>query len=633
MKTGYEKLRAISLQTRTKRHLEQPLYYNAKWWARRLAVVTNWMIKQAMNVQSGLVLDPFTGSGTTLGEALRLGHRVIGVEINPFAANLASSSFEHRHPDLETKYRNIISDTLKSIEPLYGGTNSPTGYFWAYEVDCPTCGYPSLLLKRTLIVKHAYSKRYPRGWALCPRDRNVVEVKDVNAANAKCSCGCRFSLHPPVSGRFKCQKCHNPLHPSIPGNEEKSIPRTVLVAVELNTKGKRLFIKPSSENLKLAHSADNLKVSLTPSPIDSGQSTAQVLAWGFRDWAQLFHPRQLVFASSLADRVHSVEDISLRRQLALAFSPIFEYHCRLSSFKGLGTGSIRQAFSRPILHPVSISYESNPVIREKGRSRSGNPRSWYKLRTKPSEQAFQTLIEDRGNRLKVGSVSQVLSNTADVAVLCMDSGKLSLPPESVDAVITDPPYFNRLFYDDVAGALNAWMVWCGLENPTSSKGVQSDDRKAFTKGLNNVFRASTAALKPGSPLVFTYHHTLLDAWAGLAEALENLGVSGKSVVLVPSEMPNTLIKSRSHQPIQCDAVLSFVKKKRSPFKDIVNRAAKLAIQVLDSSDSYLDGDVMSASYAAALIIGMDGTDSLGNWDTYMRDVRERVDRIYQREVF
>ena len=35
--------------------------------------------------QNKVVLDPFMGSGTTLGEAVKLGARVIGCDINPIS--------------------------------------------------------------------------------------------------------------------------------------------------------------------------------------------------------------------------------------------------------------------------------------------------------------------------------------------------------------------------------------------------------------------------------------------------------------------------------------------------------------------------------------------------------------------
>jgi tRNA G10 N-methylase Trm11 len=70
------------------------------------------MVEDAVGKEPGLVVDPFAGSGTTLGEALRLGHRAIGVEINFFAATLTKEVFAKRHNELADTYRVITSEAL-----------------------------------------------------------------------------------------------------------------------------------------------------------------------------------------------------------------------------------------------------------------------------------------------------------------------------------------------------------------------------------------------------------------------------------------------------------------------------------------------------------------------------------------
>ncbi|MCI0397814.1 MAG: site-specific DNA-methyltransferase [Chloroflexi bacterium] len=64
-------------------------------------------LKQYLNHQ-GIVLDPFAGVGTTLVEAILLGHQVVGFEINPYAAfacqvkvNAYQSSIESLHDEIE----------------------------------------------------------------------------------------------------------------------------------------------------------------------------------------------------------------------------------------------------------------------------------------------------------------------------------------------------------------------------------------------------------------------------------------------------------------------------------------------------------------------------------------------------
>ncbi len=622
------KLYEAALAARTRRHLDQPLYYGGKWWAKRLAVVTRWVIQQALGDDArGVILDPFAGSGTTLGEALRLGHRAIGVEISPFAAILVRETFSSRHPRLGKRYEAIAEQALREVEPLYGGAEGASGYFWVHERACSECGADSFLLNRSVLVQHAYPRRKPAGWVLCPYSRDVFPVKDVTASTARCPCGESISLEPHV-GLFRCTACKAVLSGrGMRGEEAAHAPSPVLVAVERRDDGARTYRQPTPADLALARAADGIDAPFSAAPIERGRSTRQLLDWGYSDWAELFHPRQRVLAAAITRRVARTRDPNLRTQLALAFSPLLEYHCRLTSFKGLGTGSIRQAFGRPVLHPVSISFEMNPLFGYSGQLKpSGDVRSWYARRTERSAEAFAQLRQERGSGISLGTGAEVVVGKADLAVQCADSSELSLPEASVDAVVTDPPYFNRVHYDDLAGGLNAWLDWCGTSAVQNGRGIQSDNRADFAERAYLAFRPATKALKPSGQLVFTFHHQELDAWVALAEAMTPLPVTGRSLLLVPSEMPNALIKQRAQKPISCDVVLSLTKEaRRLTLKNGVHRASTLAVRALADCPSVTAGDFKSAAYGAGLIVGLRSAAAPADWAVFLTEVQKRVE--------
>src|SRR5712692_4878600 len=58
-------------------------------WVPWIAGFSSDFVKGVLNrylLGKGVILDPFAGVGTTLLEAVLLGHRAIGFEINPYAA-------------------------------------------------------------------------------------------------------------------------------------------------------------------------------------------------------------------------------------------------------------------------------------------------------------------------------------------------------------------------------------------------------------------------------------------------------------------------------------------------------------------------------------------------------------------
>lgn len=79
-----------------RKELGRPLYHIHKWWATRLGSVFRAIVLGALSdadtniwdefyekhdFRGKVVLDPFMGSGTTLGEALKLGCSVVGCDI------------------------------------------------------------------------------------------------------------------------------------------------------------------------------------------------------------------------------------------------------------------------------------------------------------------------------------------------------------------------------------------------------------------------------------------------------------------------------------------------------------------------------------------------------------------------
>src|SRR5262245_3158916 len=81
-----------------RKEIHRPIYHVHKWWATRLGSVFRGIVLGGLldgendlwerffvanEFPDAVVLDPFMGSGTTLGEALKLGCRVVGCDINP----------------------------------------------------------------------------------------------------------------------------------------------------------------------------------------------------------------------------------------------------------------------------------------------------------------------------------------------------------------------------------------------------------------------------------------------------------------------------------------------------------------------------------------------------------------------
>jgi len=122
-------------------------------WVPWIAGFSSSFVKDTLDTfkSAGTVLDPFSGVGTTLVEAILLGHNVIGFEINPYAAlacrvkiNAHRISAERLHTELaelHTFYRDKVSSGYKPE------STPPQGFRTRSEFYSPKVLYKVLILQ------------------------------------------------------------------------------------------------------------------------------------------------------------------------------------------------------------------------------------------------------------------------------------------------------------------------------------------------------------------------------------------------------------------------------------------------------------------------------------------------------
>jgi hypothetical protein len=96
----FEFLSALAKRESWRKEVHRPIYHVHKWWAKRLGSVFRGLalgcvlgededltgaFYQSQGFPDSVVFDPFMGSGTTIGEAHKLGFTALGRDINPVA--------------------------------------------------------------------------------------------------------------------------------------------------------------------------------------------------------------------------------------------------------------------------------------------------------------------------------------------------------------------------------------------------------------------------------------------------------------------------------------------------------------------------------------------------------------------
>ncbi len=132
-------------------------------------------------------------------------------------------------------------------------------------------------------------------------------------------------------------------------------------------------------------------------------------------------------------------------------------------------------------------------------------------------------------------------------LLNQSSTELDLVPDnSVDLILTDPPYYDNLSYSELSDFFYVWirnyMPKDGNGQHHSSTPYQEalfannnvTDNK-FITDLAAILKHCKRSLKSNGLMIFTFHHRKIQAWISLAKALSIVGFQITNVFPVRSE--------------------------------------------------------------------------------------------------
>ena len=602
----FEAISEIAAVESWRKEINRPIYHIHKWWAHRLgtvfrAIVLGALVPSGTNVLDTLyrnvrlkgrvVFDPFMGSGTTLGEALKLGARAIGRDINPVAHFLVRNALAiHDRTAVIEAFEHIQRDVAGTIKAYYkteldDGTQADVLYFfWVKQLDCPECRKPVDLFSSMIFARHAYPGRHPAAQAVCPSCGEVNPVR-FDARTATCS-NCAFTFNPQEGSargqKATCPACSHCFQIARTVRDCNAPPTHRLYAkLVLTPDGKKLYLAATEADRKLYRKASEALADRTDAfpvvAIAPGYNTNQALGYNYRYWHEMFNDRQLLCLSLLAERIRELANPVVRELFTCLFSGALEFNNMFTSFKGEGTGAVRHMFAHHILKPERVPLEANLWGTPKS---SGSFTTMFEGRIRRAldyaDDPFELKIA-RGNGRKatekVYGISEPLSfDVADtydefmqgrhVHLSCGDSSQTDIPDHSVDAIITDPPFFDNVHYSQLADFFHVWQRHIlGDGGPrasptTRSKAeVQNTDAATFTQRLSHVWTEAHRVLADHGVLAFTYHHSRNEGWHAVLHALMAAGFSITAAHPVKAEMSVAMPKFQAKEPIDLDIIL------------------------------------------------------------------------------
>jgi adenine-specific DNA methylase len=589
-----------------RKEINRPLYHIHKWWAHRLGTAFRAIVigtfapsgadvmrlfYQPTRIKGLVVFDPFMGSGTTVGETLKLGANAIGRDINPVAHFLVRNALSmHDREAVCATFRDIERDVAHQIRPFYrcrlsdGRDAEVLYFFWVKTLPCPSCAVLVNLFSSYVFAQHAYPQRSPEAQCLCPACGAINAVRFDSRLVSCAACSESFDAQSgPARGQTAtCPECQHafPIAKTVRASDVAPEHRLYAKLVLLPD-GSKQYLRSTDDDRALFEAAEHaLKARDNPYPIVAiapGYNTNQALGYNYRYWHEMFNSRQLLCLSILADRIRTISDPAVRDLFVCLLSGTLEFNNMFASYKGEGTGAVRHMFAHHILKPERVPLEANLWGTPKS---SGSFSTIFKGRIRRAldyaEDPFEIRLSGSSGKkaaekvfdlservgFEIGATYDEFEAGKRVYLSCADSSTTDLPDASVDAVITDPPFFDNVHYSQLADFFHVWQRHVlnraeGLQREsTRSLGeVQNEDVGLFTRRLTGVWMESRRVLKDDGLLVFTYHHSRSEGWRSVLEALMSAGFTITAAHPIKAEMSVAMPKHQAKEPIDLDIIV------------------------------------------------------------------------------
>jgi len=566
-----EKLNEIALK---EANAKKPIYQIHKWWARRLGSIFRMIIlttflpqeiseselwrKFYQNTDLGgkIILDPFMGGGTTVVEALKLGCKVIGIDIHPVAwfitkkeiEPLDLKKFKEEFKRLENKVADKIRNYYKTICPKCGNQADVMYVFWVKKVKCLRCGRDVPLFNSFRIASLSDKLHV----VFCPDCKEIIETENVNK-EVTCP-NCEKTFVPSkgyAKGKHYFCPCGSKGEILRSVKREGKVPEMEMYAVEYycpycDERGykkadeydRESYVKAKEEFIKRK---DELLFPRQKIPI--GEKTRELLNYNYEYFYQMFNERQLLCLSMLLQEILKIEDENVREFMILTFSDLLQTNnmfCRYEPDKReiTVTGGGHHAY-----WPPPAPTENNVWGVKFGR---GTFEKVFRKTVRAKlycETPYEIIFKNgKSQKIPVGyrlkgclgeGFNEILEGKANVILRAQTSEDLSfIPDKSIDAVITDPPYYDNVMYSELSDFFYVWQrlalkdryeCYQGEYSPRSREIiknlVQNKSDEFFLRGLTNVFKECNRALKDDGIMVFTFHHERSEAWASTLRAI------------------------------------------------------------------------------------------------------------------
>jgi putative DNA methylase len=561
------------------------------------------------------VLDAFAGGGSIPFEAARYGLNVLASDLNPVAVVTMKAAIEYPlkfGPDLQVdidKWVKWVGDEaekrLAEFFPSLPG-EKVQNYLWAHTVVCPSCESVVPLSPNWWLYKRPEKQNWHKWCAVKPIPK--LEQKQIDFELVKGTRGNGATIQNAYEeyepgtvvtisrGTGKCLNCNNiieneyicsPSHASKLGhklyavsykkgkeNPEFSISR------DCDLEGVRLAEEELLNKLSVWE-ASNL-ISHDPTPTNAQYS--MIRNYGIVEWHQCFNPRQLLTLITYVEIINQVKELlktecktekaeAIITYLTLVFDRCMDHNSRLSGWHS-GHPSADRASKT---HALSLSW-NYPEISGKG--------ELWRWCADAFTSEYKNLCDLFGTGTHLNKLLDVDRYNSELIQINMASADSldHISNNSVDIVITDPPYYGTIPYADISDFFYVWMkrilgdifpdlFWSDLTdkdreavaNPARFRnmGISPEilANQDYEAKMALAFAEYHRVLRDDGTMTVQFNHKDSGAWDTLAKSLIDSGFEITASWAVSTENPQNLHQAAKNS---VSSTVLLVCRKRDP---------------------------------------------------------------------
>lgn len=472
-----------------------PPYKIHKYFARRPHNVFSELVKSFTD-EDEIVVDPFCGGGVTVYEGLKCHRKVVGFDLNPLSTFIVRNMVLTN--GLDAQFYSKVDDLKDYLHALTDNYCYFTLRKKKYSIDwaelamavrCPYCNRPTPLSNKLKVRNGQYKCEHE----FCPSHNSGETVSSLN--NEREDSQYLFLVHDSNGKR---------------------------VVKEFDFEDRQLYedhIKFLKEELR----REKIKVPQDLIPMDWDRQFEDGLAKkGILYFQDFFTKRNLYILLLLHNKIKSYESqlsASQYELLRMVFSNILK-DTNIMSFTNDGWQSGK---------PTTWSKHAYWV-----------PNQYCEVSIAPyfdkSLERIVNAIEYNANQgfnpLFAQSFDDIVSGNSNILLQNIPINHSNLPENSVDAIITDPPYGSNVQYLELSHFWYPWNkdlydrypVFEAEAISNRKKGFKgAKDQYTYENNLFPVFLYSYRCLKVGRYMTLTFNNKDMSSWLGLLFSIFRAG--------------------------------------------------------------------------------------------------------------